>query len=126
MSDAASGRRILIAEDQRGIRGLVRQLLSAEGDLDVVGEATTGREVLDLTESAEPDVVILDLGLPDIDGEVVLDRLKSSHPHVPVVILSGQASAIIEQNLRRRGAAAVIEKGVPGWENGLLAAVRRD
>lgn len=124
MSDTASARRVLIAEDQTGMRGLVRQLVNDEQGLQVVGEATTGQEVLDLAQSAQPDVVVLDLGLPVLDGEVVLDQLKSSYPGVRVVVLSGQASAIIEQRLRQRGAAAVVEKGVPGWENGLLAEVK--
>ena len=124
MTVSVERRRVVIAEDQQGMRGLVRRLLDDEEDLEVVAERTTGPEVLERVAEDDPDVLVLDLGLPDLDGEVVLERLRQSRPEVRIVVLSGQASAIVAQGLRQRGADAVIEKGVPSWESELLAAVR--
>ena len=117
-------RRVLIAEDQHGMRGLVHQLIDLEADLEVVAEATTGQEALDLAASDHPDVIVLDLGLPVLDGEIVLERLRATQPAASIVVLSGQASAIIGPRLLEQGAGAVVEKGTPHWEAALVAGVR--
>ncbi len=106
------------------MRGLIRRLLEGNEDLEVVGEATTGPEVLDRVAAETPAVLVLDLGLPDLDGEVILDRLQASHPELRIVVLSGQASGLIARSLRQRGADAVVEKGVSHWEAELVAAVK--
>jgi DNA-binding NarL/FixJ family response regulator len=125
MSADSVKRHVLIAEDQRGMRGLVHQLLDQEDDFEVVAEATTGQEVLELAASKDPDVVVLDLGLPVLDGEAVLEELRATRPGTRIVVLSGQASAIIQPRLLDHGADAVVEKGAAHWEGALVAEVRR-
>lgn len=126
MTEAGERRRVLIAEDQRGMRDLVRRLVELEDGLEVAGVASDGREVLEMAHTLRPDAVVLDLGLPEIDGEVALRQLRSSLPDAHIVILSGQASALIQPRLLEEGADAVIEKdsAYPSWEKDLLARLR--
>jgi DNA-binding NarL/FixJ family response regulator len=116
---------VLVAEDQKGMRELVKLLLAEEEGIDVVGEATDGKEVLRQVNELHPDIVVLDLGLPELDGEVVLSELRRQDFASRVVILSGQATALTARHLLAAGAVAVVEKGVPGWEDELVAAIRR-
>ncbi|MHB1444527.1 MAG: response regulator [Acidimicrobiales bacterium] len=125
MSKAVS-RRVLIAEDHQGMRDLVHRLVDLEDGLEVVGVATNGQEVLDQAASLSPDAVVLDLGLPQIDGEVALRELRSKLPDAHIIVLSGQASAIIQPRLLEEGADAVIEKdsAYPSWQEDLMARLR--
>jgi DNA-binding NarL/FixJ family response regulator len=125
MSTDDATRRVLIGEDQRGMRGLVHQLLDDQDGIEVVAEAATGQEVLERFVSTQPDVVVLDLGMPVIDGEMVLRTLRATRPETRIVVLSGQASAIIRPRLLDEGADAVVEKGLEHWEAALVAEVRR-
>lgn len=126
VDEAGTARRVLIAEDQTGMRNLVRWLVDLESDLEVVGEATSGQEVLDQARSLRPDAIVLDLGLPEVDGEVALPRLRSDLPDTKIVVLSGQASALIQPRLRELGADAVVEKdsASPQWQAQLLGELR--
>lgn len=123
----ATARRVFIAEDQRGMRHLVRWLVELEDGLEVVGEAATGREALDGADRLRPDAVVLDLGLPDVDGEAVLPKLRTGLPDATIVVLSGQASALIQPRIRALGADAVVEKdsASPQWQANLLAELHR-
>lgn len=126
MAQAGTARRVLIAEDQQGMRHLVRWLVELEDGLEVVGEAATGQEVLDRAHSLRPDAIVLDLGLPDVDGEVALPRLREDLPESKIVVLSGQASALIQPRLRALGADAVVEKdsASPQWQAQLLGELK--
>jgi len=124
MGTDEAARRVLIAEDQRGMRGLVHLLLDEQDGIEVVAEASTGQEVLERFVSTQPDVVVLDLGMPVIDGEMVLRTLRATRPETRIVVLSGQASAIIRPRLLDEGADAVVEKGVDHWEATLITEVR--
>ena len=125
--DQGTDRRVFIAEDQRGMRHLVRWLVDLEDGLEVVGEAATGREALDRADQLRPDAIVLDLGLPDVDGEAVLPKLRSEFPDATIVVLSGQASALIQPRIRALGADAVVEKdsASPQWQANLLAELHR-
>lgn len=126
MEQATTTRRVLIAEDQKGMRSLVRWLVDLEDGLEVVGEATTGQEALDRARDLRPDAIVLDLGLPDVDGEMALPHLRSELPGARIVVLSGQASALIQPRLRQLGADAVVEKdsASPLWQAELVAELR--
>lgn len=122
MEEAGATRRVLIAEDQQGMRNLVRWLVELEDGLEVAGEATSGREAIERAQSIRPDAIVLDLGLPEVDGEVALAQLRSELPDAKIVVLSGQASALIQPRLRQLGADAVVEKdsASPQWQAQLL------
>jgi len=108
------------------MRDLVHRLVDLEDGLEVVGVAANGQEVLDQAASLSPDAIVLDLGLPQIDGEVALRELRSKLPDAHIIVLSGQASALIQPRLLEEGADAVIEKdsAYPSWQEDLLARLR--
>lgn len=122
----AGARRVLVAEDHQGMRDLVRRLVDLEDGLEVVGTAANGQEVLDQAKALTPDAIVLDLGMPEIDGEVALRQLRAELPDAQIVVLSGQASALIQPRLMQEGADAVIEKdsAYPSWQEDLMARLR--
>jgi DNA-binding NarL/FixJ family response regulator len=79
--------RVLIVDDHAGFRRLARALLEPEG-IEVVGEAVTGRDALALVTALNPDAVLLDVGLPDIDGFAVCRGIRADRPAVRVVLCS--------------------------------------
>lgn len=80
--------RVLLADDHPIVRDGLKKLLSLETDIDVVGEAADGREVLALVEQTTPDVVILDLRMPNLDGLSTLERLRQRDPRPKVIVLT--------------------------------------
>jgi two-component system NarL family response regulator len=80
--------RVVIVEDQRIVRELLSAMLAGEPRTAVVGQATTGAEALELADRLQPDVVLLDISLPDIDGIAVMQSLRSRHPAMRVIALS--------------------------------------
>jgi DNA-binding NarL/FixJ family response regulator len=108
------------------MRDLVRRLIDLEDGLQVVGTAVNGQEVLDQAKTLSPDAIVLDLGMPEIDGEVALRQLRAELPEVQIVVLSGQASALVQPRLMQEGADAVIEKdsAYPSWQEDLMARLR--
>lgn len=88
-NDKAPTVRVLLVDDAPEARRLVRTALRFRGGFDIVAEASTGVAAITLVEELEPDVVVLDLGLPDITGRDVLTRVRGLHPRVKVVIFSG-------------------------------------
>ncbi|TGE12810.1 response regulator [Hymenobacter elongatus] len=80
--------RIILADDHTILREGIRALLVAEPDFEVVGEAATGRQLLDLLATTPVDVVLLDLTMPDLDGFAVLPLARAQYPQVRLLILS--------------------------------------
>jgi chemotaxis response regulator CheB len=81
--------RVLLVDDTAAVRRLVRTALRFRGGFEVVGEAATGGEAVLLARDLQPDVVVLDLGLPDIAGRDVLTGVRNSSPAAAVVVFSG-------------------------------------
>jgi DNA-binding NarL/FixJ family response regulator len=80
--------RILIAEDHPIVRDALKKLLLLEDDFDVVGEAADGREVLDKVQDLDPDVLLLDLRMPNLDGLSALQALQQSNQRTRVIVLT--------------------------------------
>ena len=80
--------RVLVVDDQRVVREGLLMLLGLIDGLEVVGAATDGEEALGLVEDTDPDVVLMDLNMPRLDGIEATRRLTESHPHLPVVVLT--------------------------------------
>ena len=80
---------MLLVDDVPDVRRLVKTALRFRGVFTVVGEAASGGEALTLTASLRPDIVVLDIGLPDIAGQEVLSRIRELTPAVKVVVFSG-------------------------------------
>ncbi|MBD2767474.1 response regulator transcription factor [Hymenobacter sp. BT664] len=80
--------RILLADDHTILRDGIRALLSADADLDVVGEASNGAEVLAILETTPADVVLMDVQMPVLDGFATMPELRSRFPEVRVLVLT--------------------------------------
>ena len=90
----------------------VRAALADAADIEVVGEARTGAQVLPLVGQTQADVVLLDIRMPQMDGLQVLERMRERHPDVKVVILSGADEPEIVQRALSGGASAYVLKHV--------------
>lgn len=102
--------RLLIADDHAPLRGVLRTVLD-EGDITVVGEAADGREALQMAALLEPDVVLLDVNMPNMNGIEAARWLKLQHPHIAVVGLSAADSVFAEAAMRAAGAVGFVAKG---------------
>jgi DNA-binding NarL/FixJ family response regulator len=100
---------ILIVDDHPAFRLEARQLLEAEG-FTVVAEAADGEAALALAVRHRPDVLLLDIGLPDIDGFVVADRLASADPVTRVVLTSSRDGAIYGRRIHDAPALGFLRK----------------
>ena len=120
---AAEKIRVLIVDDIAETRENVRKLLQFESDVEVVGTARTGKEGIQLAQEMNPDVVLMDINMPDIDGITATENIRRSSPHIQVVILSVQG----DQNYMRRamlaGARDFLTKPPMGDE--LISAIKR-
>jgi DNA-binding NarL/FixJ family response regulator len=108
--------RTLIIDDAAGYRVLVREALRRNGSFEVVGEADDGDVGIDEAKRLQPDLVLLDLSMPRMDGLEALPRLLRVAPSASVVVLSGFGSDVAEQTARQRGAAGYLEKGIGALE----------
>jgi DNA-binding NarL/FixJ family response regulator len=104
--------RVLIADDHRLIAEGIRKALEESGDFEVVGEANTGSQVLPLVRRTNPDLVILDLRMPGVDGLTNLEQIREQHPNVKVVVLSMSTDPSVIQAALKRGASAYVVKSV--------------
>ena len=114
MTDAAHETqplRIVVAEDNRDLQAMMRMTLEVAG-FDVVGQAYDGRETLELVRELQPDILVLDLHMPEVGGLEVLPEIHGIAPHCKVVIHSAIAAMFITESALRAGAVAYIEKGV--------------
>jgi DNA-binding NarL/FixJ family response regulator len=104
--------RVLIADDHRLILEGIRRALQEADDIEIVGEAQTGSEVLPLVARTKPDIAMLDLRMPGMDGLTCLDRIRARHPGVKVIILSVSIDPELIRTVLSRGASAYIVKSV--------------
>jgi DNA-binding NarL/FixJ family response regulator len=104
--------RVLVADDHRLILDAVRRSLGSAEDIEIVGEAESGSQVLPLVHRAQPDLVLLDLRLPGMDGLACLDAIRKRFSQIKVVILSAFEDQEHIRAAFARGAAAYIVKSV--------------
>jgi len=104
--------RVLIADDHPLILAGIRRALEEADGFDVVAEASTGSQVLPLVSQTDPDLALLDLRMPEMDGLTCLDRIRKQHPKVKVVILSVSTDPEVVQTVLNHGAAAYVVKSV--------------
>jgi two-component system, NarL family, response regulator NreC len=102
--------RILIADDHSVVRSGLRALLSADPDLEVVGEAEDGEATLRLAESLSPDMVLLDITMPPENGIRTAQRLKEAHPKLEVLILTMHEDESLLHEALAAGAAGYVIK----------------
>ena len=114
--------RILLAEDHKIVREGTRQLLEQSADMQVVGEAADGLQAVELAGSLQPDVIVMDVRMPKLNGIEATRAIVASMPHVRVIGLSMHEEADMATSMKGVGAAAYLTKGGP--PEALMAAIR--
>lgn len=104
--------RVLIADDHRLFAESLMVLLTQDDRLDVVGIASDGREAIRLTQTLQPDIVLLDVQMPKLDGVAALSELRLLVPDARVILLTGTDSSEERQAARDAGADAFLLKTV--------------
>ncbi len=115
--------RILIVDDIAETRENIRKLLQFESDVEVVGAARSGKEGIQLAQELDPDVVLMDINMPDIDGIAATDIIRKKTPYIQVVILSVQSDQNYMRKAMLAGARDFLTKPPLGDE--LISAIRR-
>ncbi|WP_069164326.1 response regulator transcription factor [Nocardia altamirensis] len=115
--------RLLLADDQALVRGALAALLGLEADLEVVGEVGRGDEVLDAVARTNPDVVLLDVEMPGMDGIAVAGELHTAHPDVRILMVTTFGRPGYLRRAIDAGASGFVVKDTPARE--LADAVRR-
>lgn len=105
--------RVLLVDDAEEMRGLLALSLRLTGDFEIVGEAGNGREAVDVTARERPDLVLLDLSMPVMDGLEALPLILAEAPDTVVVVFSAFEDHRLGKEARARGAAGYLEKGLP-------------
>ncbi len=115
--------RILIVDDISETRENISKLLQFEDDIEVVGEFGSGREALEATKSLDPDVILMDINMPDMDGISATEMIRKSSPVPQIVILSVQGDTTYMRRAMLAGARDYLTK--PPVTEDLVAAIRR-
>jgi two-component system, NarL family, response regulator NreC len=102
--------RVLIADDHAIVRAGLRSLLAEDGAFDLVGEAAGGYEAIELVEKTNPEVLILDLSMPDLDGISVTRKIKNQFPGLKILILTLHEDEALLKEAIKAGAAGYILK----------------
>lgn len=115
--------RVFLVDDHEIVRRGVADMLEATGEFEVVGEASTGAEAISRVDGCQPDVAVLDLRLPDVDGVEVCREIRSKHPDLACLILTSFADdeALVEAVMA--GASGYVLKQIRG--NEIVSSIRR-
>jgi len=114
--------RILLADDHAMVRKGFRLILEAQSDMSIVGEAGNGREAVELAESLHPDVIVMDVSMPELNGIEATRRLAASSPRTRVLALSMHKDSVYVREILRAGARGYLLKD--SIDSELVSAVR--
>ena len=114
--------RIAIVDDHAMVRAGLRQFFSDQIDFQVVAEAATGRQAVDIVRKGDVDVILMDISMPDQSGVDALAAIKARAPDLPVLILSSFPEAHYATTLLRQGASGYLNKDCDPQE--IVAAIR--
>lgn len=114
--------RILLADDHAMVRKGFRLILESHPDFEIIGEAGNGKEALEQAEALRPDLVVMDVAMPELNGIEVTRRLAQSLPHTRVLALSMHKDSVYVREILRAGARGYLLKD--SIDSDLLAAVR--
>ena len=115
--------RVLVVDDHAILRDGIRSLLERQEGIGVVGEAGNGREALTLVEQLRPDVVLMDIAMPEVDGLEATRRIKETYPEVKVLILTQHDNREYVAPLLKAGASGYVLKRSGGRE--VVMAIRQ-
>jgi two-component system, NarL family, response regulator LiaR len=103
--------RVVIVDDHKMFRDGLRGLINAEPGMEVVGEAVDGREAIEVARRLSPDVVVMDISMPGMNGIEALRHLIKDRPEVKVIMLSMYSSGPLVQSVLAAGASGYVLKG---------------
>jgi DNA-binding NarL/FixJ family response regulator len=115
--------RLVLVDDHHLLRRGFRSLLAGEPDLEVIGEASNGREAIELCQRLHPDFVLMDVRMPEMDGLAATREIKHEHPNIAVLIMSMHENTDYLLEALDAGAAGYVLKDTPAER--LISAVRR-
>ncbi len=115
--------RVILADDHAVMRQGLVKLVSSQPDIQVVGEASTGREALELARQIDPDLILMDISMPDMDGIEATRIVQREMPHVHVIGLSMHENEEVIKAMGQFGAIVYVSKTAPPAE--LLKAIYR-
>jgi DNA-binding NarL/FixJ family response regulator len=104
--------RVLVVDDHPAFRKALTSALRLVGDIEVAGEAGGGMAACEGAEELKPDVVLMDLSMPDLSGIDAMKKIHETQPDLPVVILTAHADEGVERAAREAGASGFLAKGV--------------
>lgn len=114
--------RVLLVDDHRMVREALRDALAKVADVQIVGEAGDARSAIEQAQLQSPDVIVLDIGLPDLNGMEVVVRLREAGSQAKIVVLSAYSDKRFVTEMLRSGASAYVTKSAAGTE--LVRAIR--
>lgn len=114
--------RVVLVDDHRILREALRATLEREPDIEVVGEASDGRSMMKVVQESAPDIVVLDVAMPELGGIEGAAQLASRHPEVKVIALSAYSDKRFVVEMLKAGAVGYVTKASAGTE--LLRAIR--
>ena len=114
--------RIILADDHKIIRDGLRSLLDQEADMEVIDEATNGRRAVELAAKHKPNVMVMDIGMPDLNGIEATRMIKQEHPRIHVIALSMHSDSQFIGRMLQAGASAYLLKDCAVEE--LVKAIR--
>jgi len=114
--------RILLADDHAVVRQGFKLILASQQDMEIVGEAGNGREAVDLAQTLHPDVVVMDVAMPELNGIEATRRMQEAAPHARVLALSMHKDSVYVREILRAGARGYLLKDQIASD--LIAAVR--
>jgi two-component system, NarL family, response regulator NreC len=118
--------KVLIADDHAIVRTGLRALLKSAPDLELVGEATGGHEAIDLVGRTHPDILILDLSMPDLDGIAVTRRVKPQYPDLRILILTvHEDEAMLREAIKAGASGYLLKRAAEAELLSAIATVRR-
>jgi DNA-binding NarL/FixJ family response regulator len=103
--------RVLVVDDHPTFRHALRTALELVDEIEIAGEAGGGLDACREAEEVDPDVVLMDLSMPDLSGFDAMQRIHERDPDLPVVILTANADPGVEAEARRAGASGFVAKG---------------
>jgi DNA-binding NarL/FixJ family response regulator len=102
--------RILLVDDHAVVRQGFRMILDAQSDMEIVGEAANGREAVELAAQLRPDIVVMDVAMPELNGIEATRRVIASDPHIRVIALSMHKDSVYVREILRAGARGYLLK----------------
>jgi CheY-like chemotaxis protein len=101
--------KVLVVDDTEHVRDMLVQMLELDG-FEVVGEAASGEEAISLAQSSDPNVIVMDYVMPDLDGLSAAKAIKQERPTQPIILYTAYLDANVESQAREAGVALVVGK----------------